>query len=500
MIPVVAALCIIVVHIFLDHWLWTELVFFVPVLILLDQLRRSPRSVGFMIASDTPLSVAGGVLALISAFIVVWVRRHSALQGATDLRVQVMYLFLGIMLGLAFRHAIGRLVRLTLVARDRLGQSCSVLVIWMLLIILFPLDPHRFAAPFYLAGIGAGILLHKSVRLRLSLRVSAYRRLLEVVDAWPPDALATQAEIEALELLARGRQYPSMKFKDLRNFLDTTRAKSGLTPHLSLISASVYRLEGDYDRAVTETLVAKVPPLHLVDTHLLLLRALSLEEQSREDETDNLLALIRSSQRGRACPLTAAVRSRREAERALINFQGTRPVKRPLLMATRALELRRRSMTERFRPSAHGLPESSPSQNNLQDSDSTNVVEGPIDNFLKRFIGVGVPLTPSFVLDIVGYCVLAAGNIEEARVILHRCIGIDPGYSYPYLHLGDAFLFRRLLGVGDPRPFVEDLWHARACYHTAASVERSSGSRVRRLAASRLALIEELATGGEVLV
>lgn len=470
-VPVLAALCIMLVHIFLDHWILTELVLFVPVLVFLERISRSPWSVGYLTARDTALSVIGALLFMMAGLIL-WLFGTPAVEApSTTLRINTVYLFLGTVVGLEVRHAIGRLVRLALVARERLGQNCAVLVIWTLGIVLFP-QSHENAQSYYLVGIGAGILLHKGVRLRLSLRVSAYRRLLEIVDAFPSNAEVTQREMHALELLARGRQYPSMKFKALRNFLDQARTESAFSNRLALISASVYRLEGDYDRAVAESRVANDPPRDLVDTHLLLLRALSLEEQGQESEVDSLLIAIRKSETGRACPLTAAVRARREAESVLRKFQGAEPNRHPLIQAIRALELRRRALSERFR-----APDVS------------------IDLFLKRFLGVGVPLTPSFVLDILGYCTLAAGNSEEARVLLHRCIGLDPVYSYSYLHLGDTFLFRHRLSVGDQRPHSDNIWHARSCYYAALLIERSPGSRVRRLARERLKLIESMVLG-----
>jgi hypothetical protein len=197
-----------------------------------------------------------------------------------------------------------------------------------------------------------------------------------------------------------------------------------------------------------------------------------MEEQGLEAEVDSLILTIRKSATGRVCPLTASVRARREAEKVLQDFRTASPNRHPLIHSIRALELRRQALTERFR-----APDDS------------------IDLFLKKFLGVGVPLTPSFVLDILGYCTLSAGNIEEARVLLHRCIGLDPSYSYSYLHLGDIFLFRNLLGVGDRRPNSNSLWHAKACYYAALFVERSEGSRVKSLARLRLALTDSIATG-----
>jgi tetratricopeptide (TPR) repeat protein len=469
-VPVVAALCIMLVQFFLHHWALTELVLFVPVLLIIEQVSRSPRTVGYLVARDTAISLLGGFLVLAAAIILAVM--SSSVRGEGDSRVQIVYILLGLIIGLSLRHAIGRLVRLALVARDRLGQNCSLLVVWTLAIVLFPQPIHGLARPYYIAGVGVGIILHKSVRLRLSLRVSAYRRLLEVIDAFPPNAQVTQREVRALELLARGRQYPSMKFRALRRFLDEARSESSFSKRLALISASVHRLEGDYDRAVAESQVASNPPQDLVDTHLLLLRALSIEEQGLEPEVDSLILTIRKSVTGRACPLTASVRARREAEQVLRDFRTASPSRYPLIHSIRALELRRQALTERFR-----APDDS------------------IELFLKKFLGVGVPLTPSFVLDILGYCTLSAGNIEEARVLLHRWIGLDPSYSYSYLHLGDVFLFRHSLGVGDQRPHAENIWHAKACYFAALHVERSAGSRVKKLARSRLELADSIAAG-----
>jgi hypothetical protein len=250
-----------------------------------------------------------------------------------------------------------------------------------------------------------------------------------------------------------------------------------MTKRLHLISACASRLEGTYAEAIADTQVAADPPIDDLDAQLLLVRALSLEDRDDDEgsEIDRILTVLSSSEAGRACPLTLALQARRAAERH-IGSRGEIVFSRdPVDLVLRSLDLRR---------AASGIVEQTIPGNRDE-----------VTEFFRGFVALGVPVTPSWLLDVFGYALLVAGCAEEGRVFLQRCISLDPAYSYGYLHLGDYFLFRRTEpndGREKAHPGHPGAWHARACYLLAVRVERSRASRVRRIARDRLRLVDAL--------
>ncbi len=250
-----------------------------------------------------------------------------------------------------------------------------------------------------------------------------------------------------------------------------------MTKCLCIVSACAARLEARYADAVAETDGTENPPSDSLDAQLLLIRALSLEDKGDvpDSEIDALLETVASSDPGRGCPLTRALQARRAAENT-INDQGIMSIsKEPLTLVVNSLDLRR---------GASAL---------LEETQPFPQDEGA--KFFRGLIAHGVPVTPSWLLDVFGYALLVAGCPEEGRVFLQRCISLDPAYSYGYLHLGDYFLFRRTsTQIGGQRadPAKSGSWHAEACYKLALKVERNASSRVKRIAQKRLALLAQL--------
>jgi tetratricopeptide (TPR) repeat protein len=402
------------------HWL--ELMF-LPIIAFGEGIERSARFIAKVIARRNYLVFTTIAVALAIAILVGFI---SPFLRILDARTAFLFLLLGAVLGVLLRQYCGRLALATLFDRRVLEPYFYCLLIWAVILIVYPWTGHAACRPIYIAGLGIGLLIHKGARQRFVQIVVAYRRIQEVSDAFPPKGEFTFAEFEALKLLKRGRQLPSMRFRRLRARIEDWRAEDQMTKRIALISASVYRLEGEYDRSLDEIVSAlAMPPRYgdsaekelVVDAVLSTLYAINLLEVGREVDADRLLDEL--SVTTPDCPLACATRALRKAELVNIGSVGWELSEDGLNEILKALRLRRQAMLKRS-------------------------AEHPtdLDSFITRFLDFGVPITNSFIGDINGYCHLAAGHFDEARRLLEQCIEREPSYSIALLHLGDYFLAR----------------------------------------------------------
>lgn len=463
---------------------WLSFVYF-PLFLFLGGLSSSGRFVGFAVARRGVIALWAVIVGILLLALVILFYPNDSVslttaQAQTASRtspshIAEFFLVIGSILGALARDCISRLITSSLLGKKRLGQNLLATAIWTIGIVLFPWSSHKSSATWYIFGMILGVLISRGFRLRFLQAVAAYRRIQDIFDAWPPNAQATKAELEAIKLLARGRQLPLFRFSALREKLEYWRVESDegedslFTRRLALVSATVYRLEGQHQSALAETADVTEPIKKIEDAHLLLLRSLSLFELGKEDEAHQVLSTVLRSDLGSKCPFAKAILAIRKAEDVLAEPSNIKPSREPLDHILTALDLRRNIIKDRSKKT--------------QDSGKS------IDLFLARFAEIGVPITASLMLDILGYCHLAAGFPEEGRILLEKCIDIDRSFSTSYLHLGDYFLLRRpLYGSGTRKK--SDLWHAEACYYAAMNVERNKNSRVRRLAKRRLKQVE----------
>jgi hypothetical protein len=464
------AVLIVVIEIFLAT----------PLVILVERITSSPSGIALLVANDLRVSVVASTL-LAGAAVWAYYQRTGD-NGPTPhlipwLATSVLYFGLGAVLGRNLLRLAADLVARALFGRPRFFTTLSLISLWFLIpaLIFLPFHPNAMAPS--LLGAGFGILLHKGMTLRLNRAVGAYRRLFEVQSQVPATLPLPENEKIALNRLASGRHPITKRFSALRAHLNDCHDQGTMSKRLHLISACAWRLEGRYADAMDDTVVAKDPPLDNLDAQLLLIRALSLEDRddATDVEIDRILKTLSSTLAGESCPLTLALLARRTAERSIDPSGMLAVSKIPLSFVITSLELRR-STGSVLEQSKAGTP-----------NDAAE--------FFRGLVAHGVPVTPSWLLDVCGYSLLVAGCPDEARVFLQRCISLDPDYSYGYLHLGDYFLFRNA-GIAARGPLANtrkaDSWHAQACYLLAQRIERNKSSRVGRLARSRLDLIDTL--------
>jgi hypothetical protein len=447
--------------------------------LLVERATSSARGIAFLIANDLRFSMVASALLFTAGLLAYFHEPRIVVrtpQSVPLLASQALYIGAGLLLGTNLRLLVTDLVTRALFGRPRFFASLCLISLWFLIAAIALLPVHPNAMMPFLVGLGVGIFLHKGLTLRLTRGVAAYRRLFEVQSNLPETLPLPENERKALSLLAAGRHPLTKRFSALRTHLDCQERRT-MSKRLHLLSACAWRLEGRYTDAIDDTKMAANPPIDNLDAQLLLIRALSLEDHddATDDEIDDILSTLTSTPPGEACPLTRALLARRAAERS-IDARGIITFSRdPLVSVVASIDLRR-----------NAGPVLERTQAGIADEATA---------FFRGIVAHGVPVTPSWLLDVFGYSLLVAGCPEEARVFLQRCISLDPDYSYGYLHLGDCFLFRNTgaaLGGTQAAPGKTSSWHARTCYLLAERIERSRASRVRRIARGRLELLARL--------
>lgn len=462
-------LTVVIVEIFLT----------VSLALFVERSTSAESGIAFLLANDLRISLTVSFLFFITAG--VWFFAYETGSTFTPRRLLLpagwLYLAAGLLLGTNLRGFSADLVSRALFGRQRFFTSLWIITLWFSSAAVALLSYQAHALAPFLLGLGCGILLLKGLALRLTRAVAGYRRLFEVQSV-PEDVPLPENERKALSLLAAGRHPFTKRFSALRAHLDAYQQRPGhvLSKRLHLLSACAWRLEGRYLEAIEDTKVANDPPIDNLDAQLLLIRALSLEDHGDlSGVIDRLLTTLVAGPPGNDCPLTRALLARRSAEKSIDAGGYITFSKEPLLSVVDSIEMRRGA-------------------GRLIEQTLVGVTD-EATNFFRGFVAHGVPVTPSWLLDVFGYSLLIAGCAEEARVVLQRCISLDPDYSYGYLHLGDYFLFRHAKNVaGGTRasPGKTGAWHARTCYLLAGRIERSNASRVKRIARSRLDLLDQL--------
>ena len=385
-------------------------------------------------------------------------------------------LIVALIAGVFLRQAVEQLAFFTLTGYFSSHWDLILLGICSLTLLVFPWTAAPIVQAAFLVGLGTGIILHKSVTLRVARAAAGYRRIELILDIWPT-ADWTPGEKTALDLLRKGRRPFSKNFKKLRDHLDDLRNKSRTEPScwtkiIALISATAYRLEGRFNLAIKETHVADEKTLaESVDAHLLLLRIICLFEISDVDGADAVIKRLRTSDHRKHCPLTSLLHAERLAHKTLANPRRTAPNCKALRAALRAMGLRRRVILERVADPAYRTRRA----------------------YLAKFIEVSVPSTATIMTNIVGLSHLAAGHPDQARKHFSQCIAADPMMSSAYLNLGEYFLFRALLWGSKPSP--SDLQSAEAAYRAARWVEGVKESRIHVMVQERLSLLKGIHKG-----
>jgi len=465
---------------FYPSWVWS-LAVLVPTTIFYEIILRSPSATAYIIAKRTKavgitaiVILALGGLTYYLAGVWQWssVVSSGSLQqpsiSNSDMVIIVGFCLLGIVLGILFRQALGRSVFSTLLQKLSVGQRITTIGIWTTILIVAPYPIHPKAVPFYVWGVALGVLIHKAVHLWLSRKVQGFRRIANIYHAWPPEAELTTLEHDVLKLFKR------LRFRKLRKKLDGSKQRvesgSDSSLRLALISASLFRIKGNYEAAIREvTEVVPRGPVVIdspVKVHLYLMRAICQRDANQDKEARQTIDSLLATKEGQSCPLVQATDSLLQSEEVLKDPSNFQPSVDPLDAAHKSMRNRSSLMKLREGMIAIGYPDQ-------------------LKDFFSRFLDYCVPVTAPFLLDVLGYALLSAGYTYEASVFFHECITVDPTYTAAYLHLGDYFHVKQTMTTSDSIK-ANCIWNAKLCYYAAKYSEKVGRSRIFQIASKRL--------------
>jgi len=440
---------------------------YLPVVLYTGAVSTSPSFLSWLIAWRN-------VIAFVTFLALVGIGVPHALYSTSQLatgpaqgaQLYAAYVVIAIIAAVFLRQISGELAFAALFGKKRLALNILTIAAWTVSIILYPWNQHVVARGWYVGGFAVGIIALTVSRLSFARNAAAYRRVEALGDVWPPGMQATAAEWEALKLFARHR------FRDLRKKLDAWKDSDRFTNCLALLSAVLFRHEGEYEKSLREVQEQNADAKNnaVEIDHLLLLEAVNLKDLGNDQDAQRRLDQLLCSEVGAACPLVHSTKALWAAEQQLANGNDPTPGTEPLSEARQALHFRREMMKKRLE------------QNCAQ--------SGSLDDLLRGFVELGMPVTAASIVDVLACCHLAAGYPEEALPMFERCIEMDPDYSGAYLHLGDYFLHRGRFGGGGG-PNASDVWHAEACYRLTSRLQRNKRSRISRLARERLGALQQ---------
>jgi hypothetical protein len=458
---------------------------FAGIVLALTVHRNSWRVIGWMAARQLHTTIISVTLLWLVATIlsisqIADVGLLSFSQKVFSSKETASYLIVAGVLGILFRQALEHLSLFLLFGNTSSKWDLMVLTICSLAFLVYPFAHPATDQAAFLFGMGAGLVVHKSVRLKIARERAAYRRIesfweiSRTVEGW------TLGDAEALRDLKEGREFPSKKFKKLRSDLNQlretqqTKDPACWSKITSLISATAYRLEGEFHQSLAEIHATDASTLmEPIDPHLILLEIVCLNEVNQPKEAEKLIERLRHSELAARCPYTHFLEAERLAYQILTTPGTTTPRPEPLQLATRAYTLRRGILLEK----------------------AVNPEATTLNEVWPKFSEASMPRNGSFMINILGLSYLAAGQPDLAQKDFAWCIATDPMMSSPYFNLGEYFLFRRALR-GKPLREI-DYNGARAAYYAAHLVEGVEASRIHGMVQKRLALVDELQRAGE---
>jgi hypothetical protein len=355
----------------------------------------------------------------------------------------------------AFIGAFIRSLFVTYLEKALKGVSTDAVEAMLLLsvafyLLLFPTSPDRYVlAPAYLAGISAGFLAHFGARglTHRAARSTRIRRTLFALLNKPGNQFA-QSESEAITLYLRESFYQLEKL--------FARNAKDMTTSMVIIQSSMYRLQGSFDKALTvveKQLIACMGQGALV-LYLHLQKAICLSDLNFSVQLVLAeLELVMSVAPG--CILAKCTWALRVVE--MISYGSDSEADKHLLR--RALIQARQALS-------------------LAQVEETSLWGG--------ILGLPVPVTWTYLLDVLAYVSLRNGDKTLSKALLEHCITTDPKFSAPYLHLGEWYLIRSFDQATSDNISARDRKLAKLCLNIAKALEGKRESLTKRRAQSLL--------------
>jgi len=416
---------------------------------ILAKLMDRPEFAGQIFARRTTVLATLLSTTLTIAFVLVIFYRPWQHEGFT-LEAAVITFVQGAFVGGFIRALFVTYLDNTLKGASTEAIEAMLLLAVAVYLLLFPASEQRYIlAPSYLAGISAGFLAHfgfRSLTQQIARSVRIRRYIL--AQLYKPGRKFEARESHAINLFAR-EQFQELEKLFKKNALQMTTA-------LVLVQAAMYRLQEKYDKALTvidaelircNSIGELMPYLHLQKA--LCLAELGINVKGMFEE----LRLVFVVNPG--CVLAKSTWALRTAERIPPENSSATDralLKRALIYARQALWLAQ--------------------------------VEDP--SLWGGILGLPVPVTWSYLLDIVGYVSLRNGDKTLSKALLEQCLTTDPKFAPPYLHLGEWYLIMSFDRDMDQEARIRNMKLARLSLNIAKALEGDRNSLTKRRAQSLL--------------
>ena len=359
----------------------------------------------------------------------------------------IPFLLAGLFVGAAIRSLFVKYLEKAIEGVSTEVTEATLLGIVAAYLFLFPTTPsHQQMAAPYLTGVAAGFLAHFVSRTCVqgtARRGRMRRNLLALLDG-PNGPSLQRRELDAIECYVYG------SWARLRSLVEENSAR--MTLPLVIVEAAADRFNGEYAKALASVnrAIELFNPADDLIKYLYLIKALCLSDLGT-DHDGMFQALDEVLRRDRHCVLGRVTWALRVAEETRLSNDSDLRAKRRLQRAhvciNRAMRL------------AQG--------------------EGP--SFWALTVGLGVPVTWTFLLDGLAYVVFCTGQREHAKALLLHCTRNDPKFASPYLHLGEFYLSSPRTGLPD-EVVRANRRRALVCLHIAVRLEGDRNSLIRRRA------------------
>ena len=359
------------------------------------------------------------------------------------------YFVIGALLGIMLRQLVGWFFISNFIGNPVSIQKYAFLLSFLATIWLLPIgNPQIANLSCYVLGLGTGYMIHFTVRTRQRGRAQFHRTGQTILEMFSDSEIKDRfspIETEAI------RNFAKHNFRALKKLLHKQQELSSV---LTIIKFAMERSQGNYPKC-----------LHTIETEL----ANDRRDPDLESQLYCCRALCRSDAGGGDDMMF------KDLERAL---EIRTKQKNDCVLARISLSLR--------------LAEKVPMEGDEDNQDRVRsfwhiwralklYAKGIPLETLELVIGVTVPISWTLILDAYGFSLLKLNDMRLSKSVLTYCIYVDPGFSSPYLHLGEWHLTEAMTKQNQYEKFHQNEL-AKYCFLMAKYLEGKKESRIKRRA------------------
>jgi tetratricopeptide (TPR) repeat protein len=461
----------------------------IPTLIfLLDAaLTNLPKVSAFVFAERQQIALAAcGICWAIAAYLAPWQAWLEQAPAGESFANPIWFVFAqflipGLVVGGLLRVLFTGFLANTITGEDVSMQKAYIAAGIAIMVWMFPSGTsHRPFAGLYPAGIGVGFLLHFALRNSEHKRAQFFRYAQNLL--WR----VNHQHLKLDYVLRRAVLYFAReRWRRLNRLLLEVETNKKLSPELAIVKASMQRVRGNVEGAITtisDALVALKEALatDLLVHYLFVQWAVNLREQDKLIEADEALKKRPDIDLAHHLLVQLAVNLREQgklieadevfkkaadidlARHLLVQLAVNLLEQDKLIEADEALkkaaDINAKCFLYRV---THGLRLADeiclykvlsvpkPNLALIELQRAVQLLEQEKPSILEQVLGAAVPAHWTFFVDAYAYTLLKCGYHQLSRSLLVQCIQADPTYSSPYLHLGEWYLVQLRLRSTD---------------------------------------------------